>query len=46
MMIPVGNAGEQYIMIVNKNEKGDVTYSKTLGVRYVPLTSKDKQLNS
>lgn len=45
MMIPVGKQNEnQYINIVDKDENGNVTVQKVLGVRYVPLTSKEKQL--
>ena len=46
MMIPVGDSWEQYIMIVDKDGKGRVSFQKTLGVRYVPLTSKEKQINN
>jgi len=46
-MIPVGkNIENQFIYIVDKNLKGEVNWSKVLSVRYVPLTSKDKQLES
>jgi protein-L-isoaspartate(D-aspartate) O-methyltransferase len=46
LVIPVGKQTEtQYINIVDKDEKGKITVTKHLGVRYVPLTSKDKQLN-
>lgn len=45
LVIPVGKQTEtQYINIVDKDENGKITVVKHLGVRYVPLTSKDSQL--
>ncbi len=46
LMIPVGSQTEiQYIYLIDKDENGNVNYNKLLPVRYVPLTSKEKQLN-
>ncbi|ORX80929.1 protein-L-isoaspartate O-methyltransferase [Anaeromyces robustus] len=45
LVIPVGSEGEQYINIVDKDKNGNVTVNKACGVRYVPLTSVEKQLN-
>lgn len=43
-MIPVGKRfSSQYIYLVDKDIKGNVTKKATLGVNYVPLTEKDKQ---
>ena len=45
LVIPVGRPGEsQYINIIDKDEKGKITIKKEIGVRYVPLTSVEKQL--
>ena len=47
MMIPVGkNNNEQYIVIVDKDNVGNIKTNKVMNVRYVPLTSKETQLNS
>ncbi len=46
LVIPVGpQDGDQYIYVVDKDKNGKITKSRTLGVRYVPLTSVDKQLH-
>ena len=46
MMIPVGAQNEaQFIYLVDKDENGKVSYNNILPVRYVPLTSKDNQIN-
>lgn len=38
MVVPVGPAGgDQFVMLVDKDERGNVTIQKTFGVRYVPL---------
>jgi len=43
MIIPVGKDGEdQYLMQIDKDEKGNVTEKKIFGVRYVPLVNPDK----
>ena len=45
LMIPVGGELDiQYVYLVDKDDNGNVKYDKLLPVRYVPLTSKDKQL--
>jgi protein-L-isoaspartate(D-aspartate) O-methyltransferase len=39
IFIPVEDSyGDQYIWVVDKDEKGAVTKKKLYGVRYVPLT--------
>ncbi|KAF9051878.1 protein-L-isoaspartate O-methyltransferase [Panaeolus papilionaceus] len=43
MFIPVGDY-MQYIEQIDKDEHGNVTSKRVMGVRYVPLTDKDKQL--
>ena len=43
MFIPVGTY-DQYIYIVDKDMNGNVSKKKYMGVRYVPLTDKEKQL--
>lgn len=47
MMVPV-DEGEhiQHVVLCEKDEHGKPTFTKLLGVRYVPLTSKDKQLSA
>ncbi|KAF9009914.1 protein-L-isoaspartate O-methyltransferase [Cyathus striatus] len=42
MFIPVGT-GLQYVEHVDKNEKGEVTRDRVMGVSYVPLTDRTKQ---
>lgn len=45
MMIPVGKQNDdQYIYLIDKDSNSNVTSQAVLGVRYVPLTSKEKQL--
>ena len=45
MVVPVGpDGGDQSLDQVDKAEDGTVTRSRLFGVRYVPLTDKDKQL--
>ena len=47
LVIPVGHQGEsQYIYVIDKDEKGNISHRKEIGVRYVPLTSVESQLNS
>jgi protein-L-isoaspartate(D-aspartate) O-methyltransferase len=43
MMIPVGTF-DQKIYIYDKNENGQISSEDVLSVRYVPLTSKEKQI--
>ena len=46
LVIPVGYQGQsQYINIIDKDEKGRISIRKEIGVRYVPLTSVENQLN-
>ena len=46
MFIPVGKANEdQWIYLVDKNEKGEIKEQKIMGVSYVPLTDVKTQLN-
>ena len=45
MVIPVGpDGGDQSLDQVDKDMQGQVTRSRLFGVRYVPLTDKNKQL--
>ena len=43
MFIPVGTY-DQWIKVIDKDNKGNISEKKVMGVRYVPLTSKEKQL--
>jgi protein-L-isoaspartate(D-aspartate) O-methyltransferase len=43
MMIPVGKYN-QFIYLIDKDEKGNITSDVVLSVRFVPLTDKEKQL--
>ena len=43
IMIPVGKYN-QFIYLIDKDEKGNLTKNAALSVRYVPLTDKEKQL--
>lgn len=43
MFIPVGAAGEQYIVEVVKDKDGKVTTTKLYGVMYVPLCDRPKR---
>ena len=43
MFIPIGTY-DQYIKVFDKDEFGIVKEKKVMGVRYVPLTDKEKQL--
>ena len=43
MFIPVGTY-DQNIYIVDKDKNGNISKKSIMGVRYVPLTDKDKQL--
>jgi len=43
LMIPVGKY-DQYIYLIDKDEKGNVSKEPVLTVRFVPLTDKEKQL--
>ena len=43
MFIPVGT-WDQWINVIDKDKNGKITERRVMGVRYVPLTSKEKQL--
>ena len=43
MFIPVGSY-DQWIKVIDKDSNGKISEKKIMGVRYVPLTSKEKQL--
>ena len=43
MFIPVGTY-DQWIKVIDKDSNGNISEKKVMGVRYVPLTSKEKQL--
>ena len=45
LVIPVGSQGSQYINVVDKDSNGKISVTEEWGVRYVPLTSVDKQLS-
>ena len=46
-MIPVGpDGGEQFIYIIDKDYNGNINQEAVLSVRYVPLTSSEKQLKT
>ena len=45
MFIPVGEYSDQWIYLVDKDQNGNVSKQKLMGVTYVPLTDKEKQLN-
>ena len=45
MVIPIGKDGEvQFIYVIDKDLYGKISYTKELEVRFVPLTSVEKQL--
>ena len=43
MFIPVGTY-DHWIKVIDKDKNGNISEKKVMGVRYVPLTSKEKQL--
>jgi len=43
MVIPVGKAGGQDFLVVDKDKQGQVHIKKALGVTYVPLTDRERQ---
>ena len=46
MIVPVGpEGGMQYLEQHDKMENGQVTVKRLMGVRYVPLTSKERQVH-
>jgi len=45
MVIPIGTASQD-LVVVDKDDRGHLTLKKVMGVRYVPLTSREKQLGS
>ena len=46
LVIPLGPQEDQYIYIIDKDFNGNIKYSKGLCVRYVPLTTPEKQLSN
>ena len=46
LVMPLGPSEDQYIYLIDKDMKGNISYTKGLCVRYVPLTSAKKQLNN
>jgi protein-L-isoaspartate(D-aspartate) O-methyltransferase len=47
MFIPVGGQNEaQWIYIIDKDSKGNITQNRVLSVNYVPLTDAEKQLRN
>ena len=44
MFIPVGTY-DQWIYLVDKDSNGNITKKKIMGVCYVPLTDKEKQIH-
>ena len=46
LVMPLGPPGDQYIYLIDKYLKGNLSYTKGLSVRYVPLTSAKNQLNN
>lgn len=47
MVIPVGpQGGTQYLEQYDKREDGSVVKKQLMGVIYIPLTDKDKQVPS
>ena len=46
MIVPVGPEGKtQYLEQHDKMENGRITVKRLMGVRYVPLTSKERQMH-
>ena len=46
LVIPLGPQEDQYIYVIDKDFNGNLNYSKGLCVRYVPLTTPEKQLSN
>ena len=47
MFIPVGGQNEaQWIYIIDKDSKGNISQNRVLSVNYVPLTDAEKQLRN
>ena len=46
LVMPLGPTGDQYIYLIDKDLKGNISYTKGLSVRYVPLTSAQNQINN
>eukprot|EP01017_Pseudomicrothorax_dubius_P048695 TRINITY_DN8917_c0_g2_i1.p1 TRINITY_DN8917_c0_g2~~TRINITY_DN8917_c0_g2_i1.p1 ORF type:complete len:154 (-),score=36.91 TRINITY_DN8917_c0_g2_i1:26-487(-) len=44
LIVPIGKPGYQEFTVIEKDETGRARARKELGVTYVPLTSKEKQL--
>jgi len=45
LLLPVGKPGHQDMTIVDKDMEGKISKRTTLGVTYIPLTSKEAQVN-
>lgn len=46
LVIPLGHPDDQYIYLIDKDMNGNINYTKGLCVRYVPLTTPEKQLSN
>ena len=46
LVMPLGPQGDQYIYLIDKDLKGNISCMKGLSVRYVPLTSEKNQRNN
>ena len=46
LVMPLGPQGDQYIYLIDKDLKGNISSIKGLSVRYVPLTSAENQINN
>jgi protein-L-isoaspartate(D-aspartate) O-methyltransferase len=46
LVMPLGPQGDQYIYIIDKHQNGNITQAKGLSVRYVPLTTPEKQIKN
>ena len=46
LVMPLGPSEDQYIYLIDKDLKGNISYTKGLSVRYVPLTSAQNQINN
>ena len=46
LVMPLGPREDQYIYIIDKDLKGNISYTKGLCVKFVPLTSVKNQLNN
>ena len=46
LVMPLGPQGDQYIYIIDKHPNGNITKMQGLSVRYVPLTTPEKQIKN